>query len=134
MHIIISYSYRMMRCKMNFGDKIKYLRKVNNMTATELAEHLNVTQPVVSKLENNIQSISLDTLVKICDIFNITLSDFFKPDPYSNEIDLALIKSFETLDPDTCRSLLNIIASLKKMKNPKDSVKMLENFLQNMAK
>jgi len=119
---------------MNFGDKIKYLRKVNNMTATELAEHLNVTQPVVSKLENNIQSISLDTLVKICDIFNITLSDFFKPDPYSNEIDLALIKSFETLDPDTCRSLLNIIASLKKMKNPKDSVKMLENFLQNMAK
>ncbi|MED4730914.1 helix-turn-helix transcriptional regulator [Aneurinibacillus migulanus] len=65
---------------MNIGDRIAYFRRVNNLTGEELANLMNITQPTISKYENNKALPSIHTIIEICEIFNISLSEFFQDD------------------------------------------------------
>ena len=65
---------------MYYGNRIRQLRKANNYTASQLAAALNVTQPVISNLENNKRELDISILEKICSIFNISIRDFFSTD------------------------------------------------------
>lgn len=59
-----------------FGDKIKNLRKLKNMTQEELSIKLNITYQAISKWERNISSPDFETVVKLSEIFNVSL-DYF---------------------------------------------------------
>ncbi|MCR2045346.1 helix-turn-helix domain-containing protein [Anaerosalibacter massiliensis] len=101
---------------MNIGKKIKELRKEHNMTANQLADLCNVSQSVISKLENGQRVADVPTLKKICEVFNITLSDFF-----------ASEDGFELVDNDL-RQLLNRARKL----NSKQ-IKSLTDFLKTIT-
>ncbi|HEA6326780.1 TPA: helix-turn-helix transcriptional regulator [Escherichia coli] len=51
-------------------------RKHDNLTKAQIAEHMGVTPPVISRLENNISKASIDTLTcyaHACGIKNLLL-------------------------------------------------------------
>ena len=60
---------------MNLGEKIYQLRNEKNMSQGDLAERLDVSRQSVSKWENNTAVPDLDKLIKICDIFEISLDE-----------------------------------------------------------
>lgn len=60
---------------MKLEQKIKDLRKANNLTQEELGAQLYVTRNAVSKWESGRGIPSLDNLQSICKLFNISLDE-----------------------------------------------------------
>lgn len=60
---------------MNLGEKIYELRTKKNLSQGDLADRLDVSRQSVSKWENNTAVPDLDKLIKICDIFEISLDE-----------------------------------------------------------
>ena len=60
---------------MTIAEKIKQLRKDNNMTQEDLAEKLNVSRQTISKWETNITIPDADNIVAISKLFNITTDE-----------------------------------------------------------
>lgn len=58
---------------MNLGERIKALRKQNNLSQEQLAEKLNVSRQAVSKWESNIAYPDISNLVLLREIFGVTL-------------------------------------------------------------
>ena len=58
-----------------FGMRLGRIRTEDNYTQETIANKLNVTAQAVSKWENDITSPDIDTLIKLADIFNITIDE-----------------------------------------------------------
>lgn len=58
---------------MKTGDRIKELRKQNNLTQLELANKLNITDKAVSKWESNIGEPSIDLLMELSKLFDVSI-------------------------------------------------------------
>ena len=86
------------------------------MTMVELAEKVGITQPQLSRIENNINMVQLDTLEKICSVFDITLADFFAPTnnnlTISNDIK-ELLNNAKNLTPEQLKQLTEFLKTLK---------------------
>lgn len=63
---------------MELNDRLYELRKKNNWSQEELAEKLDVSRQTVSKWESNKAIPELDKLVKLSEIYNITLDELVK--------------------------------------------------------
>ena len=61
---------------MNYGNKIAELRKSKNLTQSELGGKLNITAQAVSKWENNLSEPDIDSIKKMCEIFEISVDEF----------------------------------------------------------
>lgn len=57
------------------GKFIAKLRRENNYTQEQLAEMLFVDRTTVSKLEQGLNNISTDMLLRLSNIFNITINE-----------------------------------------------------------
>ena len=69
---------------MDLGSTIYRLRTAKNLSQEELAERLEVSRQSVSKWENNTATPDLEKLVKLCDIFEVSLDELAgrsKPEP-----------------------------------------------------
>ncbi len=64
----------------NIGARIKELRKQKGISGKELSMNLGFTQSFLSGIENGNKKCSLETLVSICDMLDVSLSDFFAVD------------------------------------------------------
>ena len=62
----------------HIGEKIQALRKQKNMTITALAKNANISRSLISQIESGYTYPSLQTLEKIVQALDISLSDFFK--------------------------------------------------------
>lgn len=71
------------------GKKIKKLRINNNMSQDELANKLFVSDKTISSWETNRTLPSIDIIMKLCEVFNITLSQFIE-EKNNNEIEMEL--------------------------------------------
>lgn len=60
---------------MNIGEKIYKLRTEKNLSQGDLADRLDVSRQSVSKWENDTAVPDLDKLIKLCDIFEISLDE-----------------------------------------------------------
>lgn len=60
---------------MTIAEKIKQLRKDNNMTQENLAEKLNVSRQTISRWETNIAIPDANNIVAISKVFNITTDE-----------------------------------------------------------
>lgn len=58
---------------MTLGDRIKYLRKENGLTQTDLGKKLGLSKANISKYEANVHEPSIDTLNNLSDIFNVSV-------------------------------------------------------------
>lgn len=59
-----------------FSERLKYLRKKNNMTQQQLANLLGVSKSTISGYETGSCKPTIERLIRLADIFNVTL-DFF---------------------------------------------------------
>lgn len=55
-----------------FGEKLKELRQIKNLTQLELSNRLHVTKSMISAYENGIRYPSYDVLIKIANLFGVT--------------------------------------------------------------
>lgn len=60
---------------MNFGERLRNIREDKDMTQQQVADLTPMNQSNYSKLERNIQQPSLQQLVRIIEIFDITLDE-----------------------------------------------------------
>ena len=63
---------------MNLGDKIYQQRTEKKLSQGDLAEMLNVSRQSISKWENNTSIPDLDKIVKLSEIFDISLDELIK--------------------------------------------------------
>ena len=60
---------------MNLGERIYELRNQKNLSQGDLADKLDVSRQSISKWENNMAVPDLDKLMKLCDVFEISLDE-----------------------------------------------------------
>ena len=70
---------------MTIGEKIEQYRKRLNLSQEELSNKLFVSRQTISQWENNQTSPAIDNFLRLCDIFGITMNDFFKDNILTNE-------------------------------------------------
>ncbi|MGN0752211.1 MAG: helix-turn-helix domain-containing protein [Christensenellales bacterium] len=61
--------------ELKIADNIRFFRKANNLTQEELSKQLGGSKNLVSNYENGISTPDIFTLVKLADIFDITLDE-----------------------------------------------------------
>ena len=66
-----------MEAGLKIGEKIRRLRKANNLTQEELANRAYLTKGFISQLERDLTSPSIVTLKGILDVLGEELADFF---------------------------------------------------------
>lgn len=59
----------------SFGTRLANIRKEKNLTQNDIADKLNISAQAVSKWENDLTSPDIETLIKLSDIFTISLDD-----------------------------------------------------------
>lgn len=55
-----------------FGDKLKQIRKKENIKQEELGKFLNVGSTTISNWENNVSQPSIEQIIKIANYFNVS--------------------------------------------------------------
>ncbi len=65
---------------MSFGENVVYFRKKLKITQEELAEKLFVSRQTVSRWENDSFYPDMDTLIKLCDIFDCSMDTLIRGD------------------------------------------------------
>jgi transcriptional regulator with XRE-family HTH domain len=60
------------------GQKIRQIRKSRHLTQAELATRIGVTQSDLSRMENGEYKVGLDTLFRILQVFELSMSNFFE--------------------------------------------------------
>lgn len=61
--------------ELKIADNIRFFRKANNLTQEELSKQLGGSKNLFSNYENGISTPDIYTLVKLADIFDITLDE-----------------------------------------------------------
>lgn len=94
----------------NFGQKLRTLRKNAGMTQTDLAKRLNITKSVVSYYELQERIPSPDVLIQLADIFHVTAD-------YLLDIDHKKLIDVSDLSDDDMQFVLITIETLRKKNN-----------------
>lgn len=76
------------------GEIIKTNRERIKMSQTQLAQILGLTQEAISKYENNVREPNIDTLRKICVLFNITADELLEMDTPGERAKVQINNSF----------------------------------------
>ncbi|NLC97113.1 MAG: helix-turn-helix transcriptional regulator [Erysipelotrichaceae bacterium] len=63
---------------MEVSDRIKKLREENNITQQEMADKIGVSRAAIAKWETNKGLPDISNLIRISDIFNISLDELIK--------------------------------------------------------
>lgn len=67
---------------MTIGEKIYELRTRQNMSQGKLSEILDVSRQSVSKWENNVAVPDLDKIIKLSEVFGVTVDELVKGEPH----------------------------------------------------
>jgi transcriptional regulator with XRE-family HTH domain len=111
---------------MNFGEKMKLLRKEKGWSQEELSKKIETDTRQVSLYENNKVAPSAETIVRISKVFNISIDYLLidemsrRPLSMNDESIFDNIQKMELLTEDEKKSVFNIIdglASKNKLKN-----------------
>jgi transcriptional regulator with XRE-family HTH domain len=107
------------------GQKIRQIRKSRRLTQADVAGRIGVTQSDLSRMENGEYKVGLDTLFRILQVFELSMSRFFEePTGETAETEEAapadpatesqlLVADFEELDDDSRREVRDFIAFKK---------------------
>ncbi|MCL2521245.1 MAG: helix-turn-helix transcriptional regulator [Erysipelotrichales bacterium] len=96
---------------MDIIERIFNLMNENNWSTYELSLHSNLTQSTISSMFRRKSDPTLSTLIKICNAFNITLSEFFSDSNIRNNN--YVIEQFNKLNPQDKELILYLINKLK---------------------
>jgi transcriptional regulator with XRE-family HTH domain len=63
------------------GQRIRQLRKSRHLTQADLASRIGITQSDLSRMESGEYKVGLDTLFRILQVFELSMSRFFEEPP-----------------------------------------------------
>ncbi len=89
--------------KKEIGRRIKELRLARDLKQQDLAELLSLSRSSISNVENGTRGLSLESLQKVCEVFNLDISYFgIEVKSYDEAVDLTarLKLIFENPDID----------------------------------
>ena len=94
----------------NFGQKLKRARESLGLTQEKVSEYLGLGPRNISDIERNKTKGSIDTLIKLCNIYNLTpndlLSEYIYFDIETNNIELS---AFYSLSKENQQIILDLI-------------------------
>lgn len=111
---------------MTFGQKLRQLRKEKELSQDELSEKINVDGRHISRYENGRFMPSADVIVKIAEVFNVSIDYLlFEDGPrtplkYKNKELIEKIKSLENIterDKETLINIIDAISARNQLKN-----------------
>ena len=76
------------------GNLIKTNRERFRMSQTQLATALGLTQEAISKYENNVREPSIETIKRLCVLFNCTADELLEIDTPSERAKVQINNSF----------------------------------------
>jgi transcriptional regulator with XRE-family HTH domain len=97
--------------ELSIGKKITLLRKDNNWSQIELAKKLNASREIISRYEREESQPSLDMVLKLANLFNVTL-DFLTGQSENSSFDketVERINNIQKMDSNTKSILFNVI-------------------------
>lgn len=84
---------------MELSEKIKQIRKDNNLSQEKFAEEIGVSRQSVVKYEKGVTIPLTDVLIRICQRFNLSL-DYFVKEKIDDKLNDALIEDESIIDND----------------------------------
>lgn len=81
---------------MNLGDRINKLRTQQNLSQGDLAEALNVSRQSISKWETGASTPDLDKIIKLSELFNVSLDELVLDKPTSEATPIPDVKIIYT--------------------------------------
>jgi len=101
--------------------KIKELREESGMTQKALADKLDSAQRNVSNWENGISEPDCETILKIADLFDVSLDELFFRDSFEpisektgNGYGNAVLRKLKRLSKEQQNAIINLINSFEK--------------------
>lgn len=116
---------------LSFGARLKNLRISSDMTQLDLSKKLNVSRATVGRYETEERFPDKETLIKLADIFNVSL-DFLLGREYKY-INISSITLNDSLDPYSVSTSIHeiLLENLKKL-NIETNIINDSSFLNNV--
>lgn len=100
-----------------FGQRVREIRKSQNLTQEELAELIWMDPQHLCKMENGNHFPTLKNIIKLADVLNIDVKDLFSYDNIEENIVLDKIKiELNKLNRKELNFLLKTILSLQELR------------------
>lgn len=101
---------------MDILGKIDSLRTQRSWTFYELSVRADLPQSTLANMFARKTDPSISTLAKICNAFDISLSEFFAENENEkrNNADIKLLENFNKLNNNQKQAIINLINDLKK--------------------
>ncbi|MBO5925344.1 MAG: helix-turn-helix transcriptional regulator [Clostridia bacterium] len=97
--------------KQDILNRIGYFRNLRNISAYKLGLELGHSKTYFYRIESGEIQLTLDTLLEILDILQVSTTEFFSP--ILKEEDVALFEAFNNLSPDSKQTILDLTKKLK---------------------
>jgi transcriptional regulator with XRE-family HTH domain len=91
----------------NLGERLRNLRTSQNITQTDLAKRIGVTNALISAIEKGERSPSLETLIKLASQFKVS-TDYILGMKVREPVNL------DGISPNDTQAILTLINSLKR--------------------
>ena len=115
-----------MDLKKYIGNQIKTFRKSAGFTQDELAKRLNTTKQTISRYEKGDRKANQDMLFELCDIFGVSIDDFFPSQNESTQLPTSsqIQSIYDQLEPPRQGKVLTYAESqLNEQKNEENTKK-----------
>ena len=113
-----------MDLKKYIGTQIKTFRKSAGFTQDELAKRLNTTKQTISRYEKGDRKANQDMLFELCDIFGVSIDDFFPSQNESTQLPTSsqIQSIYDQLEPPRQGKVLTYAESqLNEQKNEENT-------------
>ena len=97
---------------MDFGERLRHIRKAHRMTTTELAKIVGCSQSYLSAFENGRRVPDLDMAERISQAFKMSLSEFLADDQSDSPDLFRLVQSAKKLTPKQREAVVKLIDTL----------------------
>lgn len=94
-------------------DRIVYFRNKSNLSVREASLRLGYNHQYFKQIENKMIDLKLSTLLKICELFEISLLDFINLGTKYNSKTKDVLDTFSNLSPENQQHILEIMKNLK---------------------
>ncbi len=111
---------------MTTGEKIKQARKNAGITQKNLGDKLGVSPVMISQYESNTRNPKLQTLQKIADALNVTLSDLLTSDTILNSEKSDITDWLSTMEEESYRDKIDGLACLLNDTGQQEAVRQME--------
>lgn len=104
---------------------LKRLRELKKLSQKEVSANSNVPQGQYSRIENGKVEPSISTLEKLANVFEVSITEFFRVDSLDENINLPLlekVKLIDQLDEEEKNALLKMIDITISRKRMKDNL------------